>query len=296
MTVSNEADKPRRHSETTNYSRPSDKENNDPMTTNAGSRDFLSCSASNFALRPTVNNLGANQMLTKNALSKGKRPTRHSELPPRTSHDSSQGSEEIRKRRKLDISPREIRRLQAIAPPPSKQLSRRTSQAQITASQVQPTLTAVQPPASTSTGLFLNLFNRDPPNLLPQFLQPSASNHATPRPLNEPLAGDQDKLNRTTLIVRVAPSTEYTPLKLSECSDMSTFFSKAISVWNLEEQDVGKIKIVFKWKHVDDPMRVMVMNRNQACFSHMLEEIEDAPVWSDEKGKCLLDVEIVMKT
>ena len=76
---------------------------------------------------------------------------------------------------------------------------------------------------------------------------------------------------------------------------MSTFFSKTIGVWNLTEEDVAKIKIVFKWKHVDDPMRVMVMNHNQACFAYMLDEIEDAPVWNEGKGKCLLDVEIVMK-
>ena len=88
---------------------------------------------------------------------------------------------------------------------------------------------------------------------------------------------------------------EYTPLKLSECSSMSTFFSKAIGIWNLAEEDVAKIRIVFTWKHVEDPMRVMVMSYNQACFAHMLDEIEDAPVWSDEKVKCLLDVEIVMK-
>ena len=242
-----------------------------------------------------MNNLRTNQTLTKNALSKGKRPTRHSELPARTSHDSSQGSEEVSKRRKLDISPREIRRLQAIAPPPLRQPNRRTSGAQISAPQIQSPLAAVQLPASTSTGLFSDLFNQDPPNPLFQSSHPSASSHATPTPLNEPIAGDQDKLNRTTLIVRVAPSTEYTPLKLSECSSMSTFFSKAIGVWNLTEEDVAKIKILFKWKPVDDPMRVMVMNHNPACFAYMMDEIADAPVWSDEKGKCLLDVEIVTK-
>ena len=186
-------------------------------------------------------------------------------------------------------------RLQAIAPPPPRQPNRRTSRAQVPAPQLHSTLTTVQPPASTSTGLFSNLFNQDPPSPLSQSSQPSAPNHATPTPTSEPLAGDHVKLNRTTLIVRVAPLTEYTPLKLSECSSMSTFFSKTIAVWNLTEEDVAKIKIMFKWKPIDDPMRVMVMKPNQACFAHMLDEIEDAPVWSDEKGKCLLDVEIVMK-
>ena len=268
--VTFQADKRRRHTSTTVSSRPSDQENNDPLITNAG-------------------------LLTKNALSKGKKPTRHSELPARTSHNLSQGREETSKRRKLDISPREIRRLQAILPPSFREPNRRTSRAQIPAPQTQSTVTAVQLPASTSTGLFSNLFNQDPPNLISQSSQLSGSDHATPRPLNEPIVGNQDKLNRTTLIVRVAPSTEYTPLKLNECSSMSIFFSKAIGVWNLAEQDVAKIKVVFKWKHVDDPMRVMVMSHDQACFAYMLEEVEDAPVWSDEKGKCLLDVEIVMK-
>ena len=285
----------RRHTENIDSSRPSGQEINDPIDTNAGSRDFSSCSASNFALRPIVNNSGTNQTLTKNALSKGKRPTRHSELPARTSHDSSQGSEESSKRRRLDISSREIKRLQAIAPPPPRQPNRRNSGAQIPAPQKQSTLPTVQPPASTSTGLFSNLFNEDLPTLPSQSLQPSASSHATPRPPSEPITRDQDKLNRTTLVIRVAPLTEYTPLKLSECSSLATFFSKTIGVWNLREEDVARIKIVFKWKHVDDPMRVMVMNHNQACFAHMLDEIEDAPVWSGDKRKCLLDVEIVMK-
>ena len=222
-------------------------------------------------------------------------PTRHSELPARISHDSYQGSDQNSKRRRLDISPREIKRLQALAPPPLTQPNRRTSRTQIPDSQTQPTITVVQPLASTSTGLFSNLFNQNPPNPLPQPSQLPASNHTAPTPPNEPITGDQDKLNRTTLIVRVAPSTEYTPLKLSECSDMSVFFSKAIGVWNLEEQDVARIKVVFKWKPVDDPMRVMVMNQSQVCFAHMLDEIEDAPVWSEEKRKCLLDVEIMMK-
>ena len=264
------------------------------MTTNHGLWDLPSLE-NHFAPGGNPEELRTDQISTKNALSKGKRPTRHSELPARTSHDSTQGSKDTRKRKRSDISAREIRRLQAIVPPPLNQPKRRASRVQISVPQKQPTSAIVQPPASTSTGLFSNLFNQDPPNLLSQPSQPAASSHTTPRLPDELTAGDQDKLNRTTLIVRVAPSTEYTPLKLRECSTMSTFFSKIISVWNLTKQDVAKIKIVFKWKDVDDPMRVMVMNDNQGCFAHMLDEIEDAPVWSDEKGKCLLDVEIVLK-
>ena len=264
------------------------------MTTKHISGD-LPPQVNNSAPGANVDNLETNQTSTKNALSKGKRPTRQSELPARTSHDSSQGSKETSKRRRTDISAREIRRLQAIVPPPLKQPTRRASRVQIAVPQTPSTAATVQPPTSTSTGLFSNLFNQDPPNLLPQPSQPPALSHATPRALNGPTAGDQDKLKRTTLIIRVAPSTEYTPLKLSECSTVSTFLSKVIGVWNLTEQDVAKIKILFRWKDVDDPMRVMVMNHNQACFAHMLDEIEDAPVWSDEKGKCLLDVEIVLK-
>ena len=264
------------------------------MTTNHSSWD-LPTLVNHFAPGGNAEKLRSDQTLTKNALSKGKRPTRHSELPARTSHDSSHRSKESRKRKRSDISAREIRCLQAIVPPRLNQPKRRASGVQISVPQKQPISAIVQDPASTSTGLFSNLFNQSPPNLLSQPSQPSALSHTTRRPLNEPIAGDQEKLNRTTLIVRVAPSTEYTPLRLSECSTMSTFFSKVIGVWNLTEQDIAKIKIVFKWKDVDDLMRVMVMNHDQACFAHMLDEIEDAPVWDNEKGKCLLDVEIVLK-
>ena len=294
LTLNNHVDKRPHHAEIRGSSLPSDQENKQPMIMNQIFGDLPSL-VNNFAPGGNLDNLGTDQTSKKNALSKGKRPTRHSELPARISHDSSQGSKEPSKRRKLDISAREIRRLQAIVPPPLKQPTRRASGVQTSAPQKHPTSAIVLPPTSTSTGLFSSLFDQDPPNLLRQPSQPSTSSHTTSGPLNKPIAGNQDKLNRTTLIIRVAPSTDYTPLKLTECSTMSTFFSKIIGVWNLTEEDVAKIKIVFKWKDVDDPMRVMVMNHNQACFAHMLEEIEDAPLWGDEKGKCLLDVEIVMK-
>ena len=261
---------------------------------NHGSGDLPSAVVDSASGRK-VDNLGTDQTSKKNALSKGKRPTRQSELPARTSYDSSQGSKETTKRRKTDISAREIRRLQAIVPPPVNQPTRRASRVQIALPQTQSTAATVQPPTATSTGLFSNLFDQHPPNLLSQPSQPPALSHTTPKAPKEPTAGDQDKLKRTTLIIRVAPSTEYTPLKLSECSTASTFLSKVISVWNLTEEDVAKIKIMFRWRDIDDPMRVMVMSHSQACFAHMLDEIEDAPVWSDEKGKCLLDVEIVLK-
>ena len=192
--MSNQADKRRRHTEPTDSSRPSDLKNNDPRTTHAGFKD-LSCSASNFTLRPTIDDLHANKTLTKNALSKGKMPTRHSELPGRISHESYHGSEQTSKRRRLDISPRAIRRFQALAPPPLSQPNRRTSRAQIPDSQIQATINVVQPPASTSTGLFSNLFSQNPPNLLSQSPQLPASNHTTPKPPNEPITGDQDKLS-----------------------------------------------------------------------------------------------------
>lgn len=294
LTLNDQVDKRPPHAEIRGSSLPSDQENNQPMTTSQFSGDLLTL-VNHFVPGGNVDNLGTDQTSKKNALSKGKRPTRHSELPARTSQESSQGSKGTSKRRKLDISACEIRRLQAIVPPPLKQPTRRASAVQISAPQTQSASATVQPPASISTGLFSNLFGQDPSNLLPQPSQPAASNHTTTRPLIEPIAGNRDKLNRTTLIIRVAPSTDYTPLNLSECSTMSTFFSRVIGVWNLTEENVARIKIVFKWKDTDDPMRVMVMNHNQACFAHMLDEVGDAPVWSNEKGKCLLDVEIVTK-
>ncbi|KAF6237318.1 hypothetical protein HO173_004787 [Letharia columbiana] len=107
----------------------------------------------------------------------------------------------------------------------------------------------------------------------------------------------QHKQNRTTLIVRVAPSLEYLPLKLSECMTPLVFYTKVISAWGIRGESVAKITATFTWMDPKDKMRTMLMNSKiQGCFAHMIEQVDEAPAWEEGgKGKCVLDVEIVLK-
>lgn len=105
------------------------------------------------------------------------------------------------------------------------------------------------------------------------------------------------KQDRTTLFVRVEPSLEYLPLKLSECTTPRTFYAKVLSAWGIRGETVAKITVAFTWMDPQDKMRTMVMNcKMEGCFEHLLEQVDEAPVWEEEgKGKCVLDVQIVLK-
>lgn len=105
------------------------------------------------------------------------------------------------------------------------------------------------------------------------------------------------KQNRTTLIVRVAPSLEFLPLKLSECMTPKAFYTKVLSAWGIRGENVAKITATFTWMDPKDKMRTMFMNSKlESCFAHLIDQVEEAPGWEEGgKGKCVLDIEIVLK-
>ncbi|KAK3174244.1 hypothetical protein OEA41_001488 [Lepraria neglecta] len=285
--ISDPLEKRRRRAATVDTSSDDENPENEPISARTkrlriGGSPVLT--ASTATLQPIDNDANpgraSQQTTNKNALKKGRKPTRHSELPPRTSHHLSQSHEGRRKRRKTDIYTREVSRLYSVTPPALRQSGNRLNGSAAPASQTQLTSRPAQQSTSSSTGLFANSFTAQP----------------APQPAGSPTILDQSKQNRTTLFVRVAPSAEYQPLKLSECTDLSTFFTKVLGAWALAEAKIGKVTVAFNWMDVDDKMRVMFMNPNQeACFTHLIEEVEDAPCWNEERGKCMLDVEIVLR-
>lgn len=105
------------------------------------------------------------------------------------------------------------------------------------------------------------------------------------------------KQNRTMLVVRVAPSLEYLPLKLSECMTPRAFYTKVLSAWGIRGEGVAKITATFTWMDPKDKMRTMFMNsKMEGCFEHLLEQVDEAPGWEEGgKGKCVLDIDVVLK-
>ena len=218
----------------------------------------------------------------KNARKAGKQPKRHSELPLRTSHHRARSQESRKRRRRTEISSREISQLYSV-PPPSLRPSGTQRPARSTLDpQVKATSDVVPftQQNTSSAGLFAKLF----------------ASQSAPQLPTKSAALSEHKVSRTTFIVRITPSSEYQPLKLSECTDLSTFFTKVLGAWALAEEDVGKVTVTFNWMDENDKLRTMFMNPNQeACWTHLIEEIEDAPCWDEEKGKCFLDIEIVLR-
>ena len=108
-----------------------------------------------------------------------------------------------------------------------------------------------------------------------------------------------EKQTRTTLIVRVAPSLEFLPLKLSECMTSEAFYSKVLGAWEVPRESLAKVTVTFTWMDARDTMRTMVMNSQvEGCFTHLIEQVDEAPSWTeapDGRGKCQLDVNIIRK-
>lgn len=107
----------------------------------------------------------------------------------------------------------------------------------------------------------------------------------------------QQKQARTTLFVRVAPSLEYLPLRLSECMTPEAFYTKVLGAWGIRGDNVTRMTVTFTWMDPKDRMRTMAMNSHlEGCFAHLIEQVDEAPSWdADGKGKCALDVDIILK-
>lgn len=107
----------------------------------------------------------------------------------------------------------------------------------------------------------------------------------------------QQKQTRTTLFIRVAPSLEYLPLKLSECMTPQAFYTRVLGAWGILAESVLKMTVTFTWMDPKDKMRTMAMNSQmEGCFAHLIEQVSEAPSWEAEgKGKCVLDVDILLK-
>lgn len=107
------------------------------------------------------------------------------------------------------------------------------------------------------------------------------------------------KQTRTTLIVRVSPSREYVPLKLSECMTSQAFYTKVLGAWGIAREKVAKVTVTFTWMDPSDIMRTMGMNSQvESCFVHLIEQVDEAPTWAEApegRGKCLLDVSITLR-
>ncbi|MCJ1476802.1 hypothetical protein MMC13_005471 [Lambiella insularis] len=206
----------------------------------------------------------------KNSREKGKRPTRDSDLPPRVVRGSVRRSTLLQspnKRRKTDTSIREpssmANRDHDSYPPAQRQSESQHADARETSSSRGPG-GLIQPSASTSN-----------------------STNLSPR---------EDKFKRTTLFVRVNPDPDFVPMKLNEYPNAAALHSQVLKVWGITEDSVAKVTITFAWRSPEDRMRTMLLNKHQEdCLLHLFEQVEESECWAEANGKCLLDVEILLK-
>lgn len=269
-----------RRLDTTVINVPEDKSANDETRTLGQTSLHLGVptpSDSEVALRPIDGN--ANFEMTQNNLKKSKRPSRHSDLPSRLAKDMDDtiGSQP-RKRRKTDISSKEINRLRDhSSPSPPRSRRPRTQTTDVRHRGSSPLMEPSNAQAPQSNRKVSTISHRQ---------QPSAGSTVLSR----------EKRNHTTMIVRVAPSPVFQPMKLSDCPNAETFYSQVLSLWEISSSDVYKVTVTFTWMDMHDRLRTMVVNPQlESSFVYLLEQVDEAPCWDVSNGKCVFDVDIFSK-
>ena len=238
----------------------------------------------------------------RNALKKGKRPTRQSDLPPRLgrlSDDTSTSQTASSKRRKTDIHIREVNYLweQSTSSPLQRRIGDKSIDASDSSVSFDPRTDDAAPPDQGVGARTSNSPVERCTSEAAQQNQPYTSSKASLRQrLVHAVSLPEHKQKRTTLIVRVLPEAEYQPLKLTASPNIESLYAQVLGAWNVVESEVAKVTVTFVWMNPEDRMRVMVLNRHQeASFLYLLEQIEDSPCWEEDKRKCLLDVDILLK-
>ncbi|CAD6564295.1 MAG: replication factor A protein 2 [Alectoria sarmentosa] len=105
----------------------------------------------------------------------------------------------------------------------------------------------------------------------------------------------QYQLENTKMKVYLAGSKGFRPLLLQDCMSPSLFFPKVLETWSLLDDSVQRLHVTFPWLPQDNDGRLMILERQdaKAGLVYICDEVEVAPCWAEEKGRCAIDVTII---
>ncbi len=121
---------------------------------------------------------------------------------------------------------------------------------------------------------------------------PSSSAPLTATPTQTP----QYYLENTSLKVHLQGSEGYKPLLLKDCMNPSKLFTRVIETWSLSDDTVNCLHITFPWLRNDDTGRLILLERQnvKAGLVCICDEVQSAPCWAGERGRCSIDVLVVL--
>jgi len=225
------------------------------------------------------------------ALKKGRRPTEDSELPPRLQSpfsaskstakpgDATCGSgPSARKRRKTDISAREIDHLYSAS-------SQETQQAESS----EPATRA----ANTHPAYRRSTTDDDADAWCPDFQRPASAQTASSISL--------DKLSRVLFMIHVAPSIRCKAFQPSGgATSALRFYADVLKVYSIDRSAAEELSVTFPWIPDGNLMKTLILDPTQERgLKHMVKMIDEAPTWGQEADKgeeCIVEVEIVLKS
>lgn len=106
----------------------------------------------------------------------------------------------------------------------------------------------------------------------------------------------QYKVENTQVKVYVSSSKGYKPLLLKDCMAPSLFFTKIVGTWPLLDDNIKQLHITFPWLPKENKGRLMILDRENvnAGLECIRDEVESAPCWAEERGRCSIHVMIIM--
>ena len=108
----------------------------------------------------------------------------------------------------------------------------------------------------------------------------------------------QYQLENTKMKVYLSGNKGFRPLLLQDCMTPSLFFPKVLETWSLLDDSVKRLHVTFPWLPQENDGRLMILERQdaKAGLLYICDEVEIAPCWAEEKGRCAIDVTIISNT
>ena len=107
----------------------------------------------------------------------------------------------------------------------------------------------------------------------------------------------QFEQENTVLMVRLSPSYDYRPVPLSACLTREAFFKEVSKVWKIDERDIDHVTASSRWEGGCEIRTTLTMGRKgKHSLSSFMEHVQDAPGWAEEKLKCKMDVDVILKS
>jgi len=113
----------------------------------------------------------------------------------------------------------------------------------------------------------------------------------TEMPDSLPMPLSKYKQDNTKLRISLGESSVPRVKRFRACPTTTAFYTLISQACNIPQDSIGAVTVVFDWMQQSDRGRMMAMNSiDGECLEMLIEEVDSALVWGPDSGRCIIDV------